>query len=217
MGVHPRTSEAATPKVQSRRLREGGGKTILFIGRLTEIKGLDVLLKAMRELEGLELLVAGDGPCRRALESMARQSGVNAKFLGRVSAAERDELFDCSDGVVIPSRILPDGRTEGMPLVCLEAMMAGRPVIAARTGGLGEFIDDGENGLLFEAGDDRMLADKLNRLLNDPGLRKRISANAQRTAARFSWAQTGPRFCAIVKSVLRKDEANTYDQECDAR
>jgi glycosyltransferase involved in cell wall biosynthesis len=176
-----------------------------------------VLLKAMRGLEGLELLVAGDGPRRRALESLARELSVNAKFLGRVSAAERDELFACSDAVVIPSRIMPDGRTEGMPLVCLEAMIAGRPVIAARAGGLGELIDDGENGLLFEPGDDRMLAGKLKLVLNDFDLLKRISANGRQTAARYSWAHAGPRFCAIVKSVLKKDEVNTYDQEYDAR
>lgn len=223
MGVHLRTSMAkkleslrSKPEAQDGRLRHGA-KTILFIGRLTEIKGLDVLLKGMRELEGLELLVAGDGPRRLALESMARQLRVSATFLGRVSATERDELFVCSDAVVIPSRVMPDGRTEGMPLVCLEAMIVGRPVIATRAGGLGELIDDGENGLLFETGDDRMLADKLKLVLTDPGLLKRISANAQLTAARFSWALTGPRFCAIVKSVLKKNEANIYDQECDAR
>lgn len=223
MGVHLRPSMAA--KLESLRSaadvqgdRKGHvPKTILFIGRLTEIKGLDLLLKAMRELEGLELLVAGDGPCRDALENKARQLRVSARFLGRVSATVRDELFVCSDAVVIPSRVMPDGRTEGMPLVCLEAMIAGRPVIAARAGGLGELIDDGENGLLFEPGDDRMLADKLKLVLNDPGLLKRISDNAQRTGARFLWARTGPRFCSIVKSVLKTNETNIYEQECDVR
>ncbi len=223
MGVHPRSSNApsnestrSTPEVRGGRLRNSG-KMILFVGRLTEIKGLDVLLKAMRGLEGLELLVAGDGPRRRALESLARELSINAKFLGRVSAAERDELFARSDAVVIPSRIIPDGRTEGMPLVCLEAMMAGRPVIAARAGGLGELIDDGENGLLFEPGDDLMLAGKLKLVLNDSDLLRRISANGERTAARYSWAHAGPQFCAIVKSVLKKNESNIYDHECDAR
>ncbi|MFY9609534.1 MAG: glycosyltransferase family 4 protein [Blastocatellia bacterium] len=221
MGVHQRPASAATlesisstPEFQGGRRRHDH-RTILFIGRLTEIKGLDVLLKAMRGLEHLELLVAGDGPLRCELETMARQLAVKAKFLGRVSAAERDELFVCTDAVVIPSRVLPDSRTEGMPLVCLEALTAGRPVIAARAGGLAELIDDGENGLLFDPGDDSMLTSKLKLVLNDSALRKRISANARLTAATLSWSQTGPRFCEIVSSVLKTNEPNIYDQECD--
>lgn len=222
MGVHERPPAAPVESISSTSKLAGGhrrhrAKMILFIGRLTEIKGLDVLLKAMGGLEGLDLLVAGDGPRRGELESMTRQLRVSAKFLGRISAAERDELFVCSDAVVIPSGVLPDGRTEGMPLVCLEAMTAGRPVIAARAGGLAELIDDGENGLLFDPGDHRMLADKLKLVLNDSGLRKKISANARRTAATFWWSQTGPRFCAIVNSVLKTNEPDIYDQECNIR
>lgn len=222
MGVHERPPVAlpvesicSMPELRGSHRRHGA-KTILFIGRLTEIKGLDVLLNAVRGVEGVCLLVAGDGPRRGELESMARKLRVSARFLGRVSAAERDELFVCSDAVVIPSRVLPDGRTEGMPVACLEAMTAGLPVIAARAGGLAELIDDGETGLLFDPGDDRMLADKLKLVLNSPGLRNRISANARRTAATFWWPQTGPRFCAIVNSVLKTNEPNICDQKCDA-
>ena len=223
MGVHEPAPMAApveainsTPKLPG-DAPSRSAKTILFIGRLTEIKGLDVLLKALRGLEGLELLVAGDGPCRRDLETMAQKLDVTAKFLGRVSGATRNELFVCSDAVVVPSRVLQDGRTEGMPVVCLEAMAAGRPVIAARAGGLAELIDDGENGLLFEPDDDRMLANKLKLVLNDPALRAKISANALRTAAAFSWSQTGPRFCAIINSILKKYEPSIYDRETNVR
>jgi colanic acid/amylovoran biosynthesis glycosyltransferase len=121
--------------------------TILFIDRLTEVKGVDVLVRAMLRIGSARLVVAGDGDQRRALEALARKLSIDAVFLGQVDASERDQLLAQSKVVVVPSRVLQSGRTEGTPVVCLEAMAAGRPVIAARVGGLAEIIVDGHNGL----------------------------------------------------------------------
>src|SRR5262249_54324036 len=100
--------------------------TILFIGRLTRIKGLDVLFRAISGLKNVRVIVGGDGECRNELEQLALKMSVKASFLGRVNATERQYLLSLCDAVVIPSRILQDGRTEGTPVVCLEAMAAGR-------------------------------------------------------------------------------------------
>jgi glycosyltransferase involved in cell wall biosynthesis len=186
---------------------EPSTRTIVFVGRLIEIKGLDVLLKAMSGLDSLHLIVAGDGECRAELEGLARALSVNASFIGRIGALEREQLLSTCDIVVIPSRVLADGRTEGTPVVCLEAMAAGRVAIASMAGGLAEVIVNGENGLLFEQGDDLMLKEQLSLVLRDDSLRMKIAENARRSAAAYDWARIGSRYGAITKSALRKNDA----------
>jgi glycosyltransferase involved in cell wall biosynthesis len=186
---------------------------ILFIGRLTEVKGVDVLVRAMLRVGPARLVIAGDGGQRTALEALARKLSIDAVFLGQVDASERDQLLAQSKVVAIPSRVLQSGRTEGTPVVCLEAMAAGRPVIAARVGGLAEIIVDGHNGLLFEADDELALAEKLNLLISNSGLRERLVTNARLTAAQHSWLQVGPRFAEIIKASLNKNDRVLDDQE----
>ncbi len=182
-------------------------RTVLFIGRLTEIKGLEVLLNAMKELDDLCVIVAGDGRCRDELEGLARLLSVDARFIGRIGASERKHLLSICDLVAIPSRVLADGRTEGMPVVCLEAMAAGCIVVASRVGGLAEAILDGENGMLFEQGDHRMLKRKLSHVLTDDILRQKISENARRSAVDYDWARIGSRYGDIINSALNKNDA----------
>lgn len=195
------------PSPSSEPSPEPSPRTILFIGRLTEIKGLDVLLRAMDGLKDARLIVAGEGEKRDVLEGLARALSVNARFIGRCGASERKQLLSGCDAVVIPSRVLADGRTEGTPVVCLEAMAAGRVVIASRVGGLAEAIADRENGLLFEQGDDRVLREKLSLVLGDDRLRRRIEENARRSAAAYDWSRIGLRYSAIIKSALRRNDA----------
>lgn len=186
-------------------------KAVLFIGRLAEVKGVDVLLKAAREMDGARLLIAGDGEQRSALETLARNLSVNAEFLGQVEAAGRDALLAACEVAVIPSRVLPDGRTEGTPVVCLEAMAAGLPVVASGVGGLAEVVIDGHNGLLFEPENHRMLAEKLKLVFGDDILRRKLSENARLTAYDYSWSRIGARFSEIIKGTLENDSIN-YDQ-----
>ena len=182
-------------------------RTILFIGRLTEIKGLDVLLRAMEGMGDCRLVIAGDGHSGDELKRLARSLSVDARFVGRIGATERRRLLSTCDAVVIPSRVLADGRTEGSPVVCLEAMAAGRAVIASRVGGLAEIIDDGENGLLFEQGDHRMLNEKLSLVLGDDRLRLELADNAQRFAASFEWSRIGSRYSRIIQTVVNENDA----------
>lgn len=182
------------------------GRMILFIGRLTEIKGLDVLLTAMDGLDNLHLIVAGDGEERVELETLARDLSVSVTFVGRVGAVERDALLSSCDAVVIPSRVLAGGRTEGTPVVCLEALAARCVVVASRTGGLVDVIVDGGNGLLFEPGDHQMLREKLLAAVGDNSLRRALSEGARRTAAAYDWSRIGPQFSEIAMSVLNNDE-----------
>jgi glycosyltransferase involved in cell wall biosynthesis len=110
------------------RLPRTPNGSILMLTRLVPIKGIDLAIQAARDHQ---LVIAGGGP-----DSYAH--GSNVTFLGEVDAARRDELLSTASLVVIPSRVLPNGRTEGTPLVALEALAAGVPVIASRTGGLAD-------------------------------------------------------------------------------
>jgi glycosyltransferase involved in cell wall biosynthesis len=103
--------------------------TVAFIGRLVPVKGHDVLVRALDHLRTpLRIVIAGDGP-DRVFEP-------RATFLGEIDAARRDLLLRAASVVVIPSRVLPNGRSEGVPLVALEALASGVPVVASAVGGL---------------------------------------------------------------------------------
>jgi phosphatidyl-myo-inositol dimannoside synthase len=187
-------------------------RTVLFIGRLIEIKGVDLLLTAMKSMPDVRLVVAGDGDKRSDLEVLARELSVSVKFVGPAGAGQREALLTACDVVVVPSRVLTNGRTEGTPVVCLEAMAAGRVVIASRTGGLRDIILDGENGLLFEPGDHRALREKLVLALSDEDLRRRIATNARQTARAYDWSRIGERFSNIIESSLEEN-----GQPCSSR
>jgi glycosyltransferase involved in cell wall biosynthesis len=135
------------------RLPRAPDGSILMLTRLVPIKGIDLAITAARDHR---LVIAGGGP-----DSYAH--GSNVTFLGEVDAARRDQLLSTASVVIIPSRILPNGRTEGTPLVALEALAAGVPVIASRTGGLADLP------LIHVPPDDRAaLAAAIDRVLAGP-------------------------------------------------
>jgi glycosyltransferase involved in cell wall biosynthesis len=123
--------------------RVGPGGPVLYLGRVTREKGLDTVLQALPD--GLEFVVAGDGPERSRLE---QQSGRHVTFLGSVAAQEAQELLRSARALVVPSRWY-----EAQPRVILEAFAAGVPVIASRIGALPELVDDGVNGRLVAVDD----------------------------------------------------------------
>jgi glycosyltransferase involved in cell wall biosynthesis len=217
MGVQTPPARCDEPPVLKSELSEQQPlHTILFIGRLTRIKGLDVLFQALEGLDGVQLIVAGDGAHRQELEGLSRELSLEVRFTGSVSSDEREALLAQCDAVVLPSVELPDGRTEGTPVVCLEAMAAGRPVVASRVGGLGEVISDGHNGLLFDAGDHRMLREKLMLALGDDSLRERIARNARQSAGAYYWPVIASRFSRIFYDTL-KDDSVGYTQQDGTR
>jgi glycosyltransferase involved in cell wall biosynthesis len=142
---------------------------VLYAGRLSHEKGIDVLARAC---DGLELVVAGDGPLR----------AVVPHAIGFVSATELAELYRRATVVVCPSR------SEGFGVVCAEAMAHGRPVVATAVGGLQELVDDGRTGLLVEPENPQALRAAIDRLLADEDLRRRLGEAARAdVAARFAW------------------------------
>ncbi len=158
----------------------GGGELpgyLLFVGRLRIRKGVEVLLEALRP--GMRLLIAGDGEHRAALELKAgevrRQTpGTEIRFLGRCEAARVRELFQGAAALVVPSTY------EGMPLVVLEAMAAGLPVVASAVSGIPEVVEDGRTGWLVPQENPGALTAVLEEVLARPDEARRRGAEGRR-------------------------------------
>ncbi|MBX6311518.1 MAG: glycosyltransferase family 4 protein [Isosphaeraceae bacterium] len=148
------------------------------IGRLDEIKRQDLLLRAFARAGVLipeaHLLLVGDGPLMGELRTLAAglRLGKRVHFAGYQEQPEH--YLQVMDVFALTSR------SEGMPLVVLEAWAAGVPVVASRVGGLPELIDEGQTGLLFAPGDECALAAALCGLLTDPGRARRLGEAGQR-------------------------------------
>lgn len=187
MGIDP---GQLVPSMSRESIRAGLGLSrfaVLALGRLVRIKGFHVLLEAARRLEDVEVVIAGGGPMGAELEEMARSLGDRARLVGEVGPAERAELMAACDALAVPSVRLEDGRQEGLPVVIAEAMAAGLPVLASRTGGISEIVEDGRSGLLVEPGDPVALAGALGRLASDRRLADLLARNGRRLAAGRTW------------------------------
>jgi glycosyltransferase involved in cell wall biosynthesis len=138
---------------------------VLFVGRLSQEKGPDLLVDAASRVPaGHQIVIAGDGPMREQLEQRAEQVAPGrVTFLGRVSKQRVTELMSEAAALVAPSRCY-----ENQPLGVLEALAAGVPVVGAALGGIAEIVDDGVFGSLFPAGDAAALGAALAGLLEDP-------------------------------------------------
>lgn len=134
---------------------------LFYFGRLSEEKGVSVLLNALIETKH-KLKIAGEGPEETELKSLSTRLGLDERieFLGFKSGEELDNLISNAKAIIIPSIWY-----ENMPLNMLEAMSREKVVIASNIGGMPEIISDGQNGLLFKAGDKGDLIAKL-KLLN---------------------------------------------------
>lgn len=130
-----------------------GPLRVLFLGRLVDIKGLDVALRASRGLP-VRWDIAGDGPASAGLQKLARELGIDATFHGALSGDAKARAFAEASLFAVPSRATSSGRVEGAPVALLEAQLAGLPVLASRSGGLPERVRDGVDGWLVPPGDE---------------------------------------------------------------
>jgi glycosyltransferase involved in cell wall biosynthesis len=132
----------------------------VFVGRLTEEKGVWTLIRAWSQTKGHKLVVAGDGALRDELEKYVASKKLNVVFLGQ---CKRDVVLDLLRRSSL--QIIPSLWYEGFPMVVLEAYACGTAVLASRLGGLAEVVVEGETGRLFPAGDVDSLARQINELL----------------------------------------------------
>ena len=201
--VDPETLEPSrTREAVRRELEAGDAPCVLTLAALVERKGIDVLLDACaQQQQEARLWIAGDGPEREALTARAQALGLEARvrFLGR--REDKADLLNACDVFVLPSRL------EGLGVAALEAMAARRPVVASRVGGLADVVADDETGLLVPPNDPASLAQALDRLLVDPGLRARLgAAGPKRVTERHLPEQMTDHYVALYREVL--EEAN---------
>jgi glycosyltransferase involved in cell wall biosynthesis len=165
---------------------EGEPGYLLFLGRLRIRKGVEVLLEALRDLRrrfpSAVLRIIGDGEHRERLERKAVELGLGSSvvFLGTCGAARVRTLLQGAAALVVPSTY------EGMPLVVLEAMDSGVPVVASRVSGIPEVVVDGSTGWLVPPEDPAALAGALAEVLADPAeARRRGEAGRRRVEERY--------------------------------
>jgi len=191
---------------------------ISYIGRLAKIKGVDTLIRAISLLptsfkEEINLVVAGAGLERDALQCLASQLKVKVNFVGSLNHEAKVSFLKKSDVVVIPSRVMGDGRTEGLPVVLLEAMAAGKLVIASNVGGIDEVIEGGQNGLLIEPEDIKGLSDYIVELITNSEKIALLGRNARQSSKKFELNDIGDSFAAILKACTKKD-SDRFEAAC---
>jgi glycosyltransferase involved in cell wall biosynthesis len=192
-----------SPEQFEPRRHEGTGSRLLFVGRLAAVKGLPVLLEAVAQLAkdrpDVTLVVVGDGPDRAKLEAQAKRLGIagRVEFRGYQSQVQVRELLRQTDAFAMASF------AEGVPVVLMEAMAAGVPVIATRIAGVPELVEEGVSGFLVPPGEPRVIAERAALLLDDAELRNRMGAAGRAKVEReFNIAVEAQRLCRVMTSAL---------------
>ena len=200
--VIPYTAEFAPPSSAATNSR-GEERSILFVGRLVERKGVNHVIRALgavRRRVPARLVVIGDGPERKRLEHLAQEVGVAAhvEFRGRVSDEDLCRAYAAADVFVLPSVLDARQDTEGLGVVLLEAMNYSVPVIASDIGGITDIVQHDRTGLLVPPGNERALADALARVLLDKAVADRLASEGRRLVREtFSWDRIVDRWEAV--------------------
>lgn len=201
------------PAKARKRLGLSSRKFVLFVGRIDEIKGIDILIRAIgclvdQSCEGKQdlglIIIGGDRDADPRIETKEMQR--LRKMVSRLKlqeevafwGAQRQDLlpffYSAAEALILPSRY------ESFGMVALEAMGCGTPVIASKVGGLQFTIEDGRTGFLVPEGDWRLLADRIRKMIDSPALKKRMGRAALTGVKKFCW----PKITREVFSVYRE-------------
>jgi len=174
-------------------LKEKHGRYLVYFGRLSDEKGINLLIDAAAEV-GIPLVVVGDGPMRADLEAQAERCGGACVFTGHLTGARLWAHVEASLAVVLPSVWF-----ENAPKSILEALARGKPVITARIGGLPEIVEDGATGFLAQASNGASLVESINRLLalRDDEIRAMGALAQTRVLTTFTRERYYREICAI--------------------
>lgn len=181
-------------------------KIVLFVGRLEPVKGLKYLIEAiniLKDTKNLELIIIGNGNEKNNLEVLVKDlklNGENVTFTGKISNEKIPEYMAAADVFVLPSL------SEGFPVVILEAMATGLPIVTTKVKGLPEIVEDNINGLLVPPQNPEELADKINLLLNDENLRKKISILNKEKSKSYSWENVALTLEKLYVSTIKDSE-----------
>jgi glycosyltransferase involved in cell wall biosynthesis len=175
---------------------------LLFVGRLAIQKNIPFLLHALDGIsDRFDTTLVGDGELAAESKELARRLGLqNITFFGRADGTTLLDLYRDADVFVLPSE------REGMPLVLLEAMAMGLPIVASDIPGNRDVVIEGENGRLVPLNDVAALRSTLLRMVADPAEYVRMSRSARSLAQRFSWDVVGEEFETLYARAGRYKE-----------
>jgi glycosyltransferase involved in cell wall biosynthesis len=175
---------------------------LLFVGRLAAQKNVPLLLEALDGVsERFDTVLVGDGELEVSLRSMVEARGLqNVLFHGRADGESLRRLYREADVFVLPSE------REGMPLVLLEALAMGLPVVATDIPGTRDVIQNGSNGALAAPGDARAFRAALLHVTSDPAQYRRMSQTSRALADRYSWDSVATKFDALYDMALGAHE-----------
>ena len=180
-----------------------GGKVVGVVARLDLQKGFEYLLRAIHELcttfHALKVMIVGEGPDRQEIEDLVQEYGLQSNVVLAGQQSDMPGVYAAMDIFVLPSL------DEGLPMTVLEAMAAGRPVVATRVGAIPGVIKDGENGLLVDPRDTAGLRDAIARLLSDPDLCRRIGDKAHEWVRRnYTSEEMALKYRQMYEAILGK-------------
>jgi len=189
-------------------------KTVLFVGRIEPLKGLDVLIQAVSLLHQhgflekypFRLAVIGGDPDLDSpdvtnemmrLHALREKHGLEdmISLLGRRSQDSLPYYYSAAEAVVVPSHY------ESFGMVALEAMACGTPVVASQVGGLAYLVQDGVTGYTVPVDDPQALADRISRLLSDPALRGQMSGQAIVAARDYAWEKVAAKLISLYSEI----------------
>ena len=193
------------------RYRRGHGPLLVFVGRLVEEKGVDDLIRAVAivadALPDVTAIILGEGPDRPRMEVLSAELGVGDRivFLGWMQPDAVPDYLSAADVFVGPSKRAKSGGVEGQGLTFIEAMLAGTPVIATRSGGIVDAVQDGRTGLLVSENEPEEIAAAIRRLVRNPELAQRLAARGREMVmSEFSRETTAHAFSALFAARMRR-------------
>ncbi len=193
------------------RYRRGHGPLLVFVGRLVEEKGVDDLIRAVAivadALPDVTAIILGEGPDRPRMEALSTELGVGDRivFLGWMQPDAVPDYLSAADVFVGPSKRAKSGGVEGQGLTFIEAMLAGTPVIATRSGGIVDAVQDGRTGLLVSENEPEEIAAAIRRLVRNPELAQRLAARGREMVmSEFSRETTAHAFSALFAARMRR-------------
>ena len=200
---HFSTNVAPMPQYQDGKIN------ILFVGRLEKRKGLRYLLEAYGKLKwdlpNIRLIVVGPGnPDKESYRVMSSQNLQDVEFVGRVSYDDLPRYYASADIFCSPAT-----GAESFGIVLLEAMSAGKPVVASDIEGFRGVMTHGEQGLLVPKKDSNALAEALGMLAYDPELRRKLGGNGNRLAEEYRWEVVAGRVEAYYNTCLKAANGST--------
>lgn len=180
---------------------------ILFVGRLVDVKGCEYLIESFKlivdKFNDIQLIIVGNGPLEAKLKRMVEEFDLkeNIRFEGFVERNKISDYYNLSDIIVIPSIVDSSGYEEGLPVVLLEALIFGRPIVATRTKGIMEIIKDSYNGILVEPKSSKQIANSILMLINNHQLRYKLSEAALKCSENYGWDVVANKYFEMIKNV----------------